>query len=42
MFYGTWAQCVRYALSKRLGIYNQYGWLGCVLKMRDGYDIRGG
>jgi len=41
MFYGTWAQCVRYALSKRLGTYHEYGWLGRVLDMRDGYNIEG-
>ena len=42
MFYGTWQQCVRYAVREKLGTYNQYGWLGRVLQMRDGYDIRGG
>ncbi len=41
MFYGTWAQCVSYALRERLGTYYEYGWLGRVVNMRDGYNIEG-
>ena len=41
MFYGTWAQCVRYAVREKLGTYNEYGWLGHVLKMLKGYQIEG-
>ena len=41
MFYGSWHQCVRYAVREKLGTYNEYGWLGRVLKMRDGYEIKG-
>ena len=41
MFYGTWAQCVRYALREKLGTYNEYGWLGHVPKMQPGYPIDG-
>lgn len=41
MFYGSWEQCVKYAIRQKLGTYNEYGWLGHALKMRDGYEIKG-
>jgi len=42
MFYGSWHQCVRYAVMEKLGTYDKYGCLGRVLKMKTGYDIQGG